>query len=55
MRDFFKAIIQQLLFAGLGFFMAWVCLEGSAKTICGWATLGAFAVWFATYRWHKDD
>jgi hypothetical protein len=29
----------------LGMFIAWVTLEGSAKTVVGWATLAALIIW----------
>lgn len=33
----------------LGMFVAWVVLEGSARTVVGWCILGTVAVWVATY------
>jgi len=33
----------------LGMFVAWVVLEGSAKTIVGYCIIGTLAVWVATY------
>jgi len=35
-------------FTFLGFFVAWVVLEGSAKTVVGYVTLISVALWFAT-------
>jgi hypothetical protein len=35
-------------FTFLGFFVAWVVLEGSAKTVVGYLTLISVAVWFLT-------
>jgi hypothetical protein len=35
-------------FTFLGFFVAWVVLEGSAKTVVGYLTLISIAVWFLT-------
>jgi hypothetical protein len=35
-------------FTFLGFFVAWVVLEGSAKTVVGYVTLASFALWFLT-------
>lgn len=35
-------------FTFLGFFVAWVVLEGSAKTVVGYVTLASVALWFAT-------
>jgi hypothetical protein len=35
-------------FTFLGFFVAWVVLEGSAKTVVGYLTLISVAIWFLT-------
>jgi hypothetical protein len=35
-------------FTFLGFFVAWVVLEGSAKTVVGYVTLASVALWFMT-------
>ena len=32
----------------LGFFVAWVVLEGSAKTVVGYVTIASVALWFMT-------
>jgi hypothetical protein len=46
-------------FTFLGFFVAWVVLEGSAKTVVGYVTLASVAVWFLTIgireRAEKDE
>jgi len=42
-------------FTFLGFFVAWVVLEGSAKTVVGYVTLASVAVWFATIGIRKED
>ena len=41
----------------LGMFIAWVVLDGSAKTIVGYAIVATFVVWAITYplRNPKDD
>jgi hypothetical protein len=41
----------------LGMFIAWVVLDGSAKTIVGYAITGTILVWAVTYslRNPKDD
>jgi ABC-type uncharacterized transport system fused permease/ATPase subunit len=33
----------------LGMFIAWVVLDGSAKTIVGYAIIGTLLVWAITY------
>ncbi len=35
-------------FTFLGFFVAWVVLEGSAKTVVGYVTIASVALWFLT-------
>jgi hypothetical protein len=42
-------------FTFLGFFVAWVVLEGSAKTVVGYVTLASVAIWFATIGIRKDE
>jgi len=34
----------------LGMFVAWVVLEGSAKTVVGWCIIGSLAIWMLTFR-----
>lgn len=34
----------------LGMFIAWVVLDGSAKTVVGYAIVGTLVVWAITYR-----
>lgn len=40
----------------LGMFVAWLVLEGSAKTVVGYAIIGTTVVWMLTYplRNNKD-
>jgi putative Mn2+ efflux pump MntP len=33
----------------LGMFVAWVVLEGSAKTIVGWCILASLGIWMITF------
>jgi hypothetical protein len=55
------AIIESLnqTWTLLGMFIAWVLLEGSARTIVGYAILWSLAVWLITLRVRepldKDD
>lgn len=46
------AIIESLnqTWTLLGMFIAWVLLEGSARTIVGYAILWSLAVWLITLR-----
>lgn len=54
MKGFIKDFLGQL-FTLLGMGVAWIVLEGSARTIVGWAIIAASIVWFATYNIRKDD
>jgi hypothetical protein len=47
-----KKILKDLLdqsWTLLGMFVAWVVLEGSAKTIVGYCIIGTLALWSITY------
>lgn len=48
MKQFLNDILGQL-FTLLGMFIAWLVLEGSAKTVVGWAIIASTAVWVASY------
>lgn len=43
------ADILNQLWTLLGMFVAWIVLEGSAKTVVGWAIIWALVVWVFTY------
>jgi len=44
--DFWTEFKAQV-FTLVGLFIAWILLEGEAKTIVGWATLAAIVIWLA--------
>jgi hypothetical protein len=47
-----KKVIADLLnqvWTLLGMFIAWVVLDGSAKTIVGWAIIWSLIVWVVTF------
>ena len=48
MKKFVNDILGQA-WTLLGMFVAWVVLEGSAKTIVGYCILGTLALWTITY------
>lgn len=48
MKDFFNDLLGQL-FTGIGLFIAWIVLEGTAKTVVGYAIIVGFAVWVASF------
>jgi hypothetical protein len=56
MKDFIRDMIDQV-WTGLGMFVAWLVLDGSAKTITGYAIIATAAFWALTYplRNPKDD
>jgi hypothetical protein len=49
MKDFFSDIANQL-WTLLGMFVAWVVLEGSAKTVVGYAILLVAVIWGVTFK-----
>ena len=55
MKKFLNDMLGQL-WTLLGMFVAWLVLEGSAKTVVGWAILGSLVVWIVTFPLrNKDD
>lgn len=39
----------------LGMFVAWIVLEGSAKTVVGWCIIVSLVIWMATFPLRNDD
>ena len=56
MKKVFTDMVDQL-WTLLGMFIAWVVLDGSAKTIVGYAIIGTLVAWAITYpiRNPKDE
>lgn len=56
MKRWFSDFFNQL-WTLLGMFIAWVVLEGSAKTVVGYAVIACTVVWVVTFplRNLKDD
>lgn len=48
MKDLFRDIVEQA-WTGLGMFVAWLVLDGSAKTITGYAIIATAIFWTLTY------
>jgi hypothetical protein len=48
LKKIFTDMINQL-WTLLGMFIAWVVLDGSAKTIVGYAILSTLIIWAVTY------
>lgn len=49
MKNFINDLLNQL-WTLLGMFVAWFVLDGSARTVVGWAILWSTIIWVATYR-----
>lgn len=52
-RSFIETLNQT--FTLLGFFVAWIVLEGSAKTVAGFAILWSLFVWLVTLPIREPD
>jgi len=52
-RDFLRDVLDQV-WTLLGMFIAWLVLDGSAKTVVGWAIVFSMVVWWATYPIRRD-
>jgi hypothetical protein len=52
-KDKFREILNQT-FTLLGMFIAWAVLEGSAKTVVGWAILWSLIVWLFTMKFREE-
>jgi ABC-type uncharacterized transport system fused permease/ATPase subunit len=55
-KKIFTDMVEQL-WTLLGMFIAWVVLDGSAKTVVGYAIVGTLIAWAITYpiRNPKDE
>jgi hypothetical protein len=53
-KRIFKDMIDQL-WTLLGMFIAWVVLDGSAKTVVGYAIIGTLVAWAITYPIRNKD
>ena len=54
MKKFFSDIANQL-WTLLGMFVAWVVLEGSAKTVVGYAIVLCLIIWAITFRLRNNE
>ena len=54
MKSFFSDIANQL-WTLLGMFIAWVVLEGSAKTVVGYAIIFSLIVCAVTFNLRKNE
>ena len=39
----------------LGMFVAWIVLEGSAKTVVGWCIVGTLVLYASTFPLRRDE
>jgi hypothetical protein len=51
---FLKDILGQL-WTLLGMFVAWIVLEGSAKTVIGYCIIASIIIWMVTYPVRNKD
>jgi hypothetical protein len=56
MKSWFSDVINQT-WTLLGMFIAWVVLDGSAKTVVGYAIIASSVLWAVTFNLRnlKDD
>lgn len=53
-KDKFRETLNQT-FTLLGMFIAWVVLDGSAKTVVGWAILYSIIVWLLSMKFREQE
>jgi hypothetical protein len=53
-KDRFRETLNQT-FTLLGMFIAWVVLDGSAKTVVGWAILYSIIVWLFSMKFREQE
>ena len=51
---FINDIIGQI-WTLLGMFIAWLVLEGTAKTVVGWAIIASLIVWVASFPFRNKE
>jgi hypothetical protein len=54
MKGFLNDLLGQV-WTLLGMFVAWVVLEGSAKSVVGWCIIGTIVLWAATFPLRNRD
>lgn len=52
--NWFKEILNQT-FTLLGMFIAWAVLDGSAKTVVGWAIVWSVLIWLISMGIREED
>jgi hypothetical protein len=54
MKHFLKDLLS-LSWTILGFFIAWIVLDGAARTLVGWCIIGTLVLHIATYPIRRED
>jgi Ca2+/Na+ antiporter len=54
LKDKFRETLNQT-FTLLGMFVAWAVLDGSAKTVVGWAILLCVIVWLLSMKFREQE
>jgi hypothetical protein len=54
MKSFLRDVLDQL-WTLLGMFVAWIVLDGSARTVVGYAILWSCIIWVVTYKLRTQD
>ena len=54
LKDKFRETLNQT-FTLLGMFVAWAVLDGSAKTVVGWAIMLCVAVWLFSMKFREGE
>ena len=58
MKEWIKDKIREMLnqtFTLLGMFIAWAVLDGSAKTVVGWAVVICTIVWLFSMKFREQE
>lgn len=51
--NFLKDVVNQI-WTLLGMLIAWIVLEGTAKTVIGYCIFASISIWFITYPIRRD-
>jgi hypothetical protein len=54
LKDKFRETLNQT-FTLLGMFVAWAVLDGSAKTVVGWAIMLCVIVWLLSMKFREGE
>jgi Ca2+/Na+ antiporter len=54
LKDKFRETLNQT-FTLLGMFVAWAVLDGSAKTVVGWAIIVCVIIWLFSMKFREQE